>query len=111
MMKRRSFLKVAGLATGAATLRFAIPAFVEPVAAARKITAPDGKMYRGDRYGHIFVSDDAGATWNLHTYLGPEYPITRMTIDPTGRVQTKVGYRGRSFRLWLAPDSTSWMTA
>jgi hypothetical protein len=109
-VRRRSFLKLAGVATVAATARLALPGWVPVANAAKRVTALDGKQYRGDRHGYIFVSEDAGATWNPHTFLGPQYPIRKMLIDPSGRVQANVGYRSRMFKLHLAPDAKSWMT-
>lgn len=109
-MYRRGFLKLAGLAAVGATVRLVVPAWAEPAAAARRVTAPDGKIYRGDLRGHIFVSSDKGASWSLHTNLGSQIRIRRMDRDSRGRVRAVVGYRGRLFPLYLGADARSWMS-
>lgn len=109
-MHRRRFLKLMGLASLGATLGVSLPFGAESADAARRVVAQGGKLYRGDRHGRIFVSRNGGATWELHTFLGSHYAIQSMGKDLRGRVRATVGYRGRSFGLFLAPNAQSWMT-
>lgn len=112
-MRRRTFLKLMGYASVAAGL-----AVVGPVAASSPRSDPAAAMpsagrsprlYRG-RGGRIFTSSNAGRSWKLHTYLGPEYDVTHVRTDEAGGTAARIAYRGRSFNLSLAPDLRSWLT-
>ena len=107
-MDRRRFLKLAGLASAGALLQVSILGGSARTAAA---ASRSGKLYRGDRRGKIHVSADGGASWRLHTNLGPSYSVNRMAKDRRGAVGASVGYRGREFRLALDADERSWRTA
>ena len=107
-MDRRRFLKLAGLAGAGALLQISSVGASAHTAAA---TSRGGLLYRGDRRGRIHVSRDGGSTWQLHTYLGPRYSVTRMAKDRRGNVAAAIAYRGREFRLTLSADERSWRTA
>lgn len=106
-MDRRRFLKLAGLASAGAWFQISVFGASPLTAAAASL---GGKLYRGDRRGRIYASRDRGASWQLHTYLGPTYSVKRMAKDRRGGVAATVGYRGREFRLALATDERSWRT-
>jgi hypothetical protein len=106
-MDRRRFLKLAGLVSLAAGVQVFVSGAAPRVAMAASRT---GKLYRGDRMGKIYASRDSGASWQLHTNLGPEYSVTRLGRQRGGRVGTTVIYRGREFKLALSDDERSWRT-
>jgi hypothetical protein len=113
-VRRRSFLKVVGLASLGASLPWAASA----VSAARRSSgaiaapaaAPIRQLYRG-LGGAIYASSNAGRSWKLHTYLGPEFDVTHVRTDDAGGTRLRVAYRGQSFSLTLAPNLRSWLTA
>lgn len=104
-MNRRRFLELVGLASLGAWLQISLFR-TEP---GKSVAAATGKLYRGDR-GRIYSSRDGGASWQLHTYLGPDYSVKRLAKDRRDVVATTVGYRGREFRLALADDERTWRT-
>jgi hypothetical protein len=115
-VRRRTFLKLVGLTSGAAVLPVsglvasgASAPDARSVAAAVRRAEPSTLRYRG-RGGKIFVSATDGRTWKLHTHLGPEYDVGRLVTDGAGGARATVGFRGRSFALALAPDLHSWLT-
>jgi hypothetical protein len=105
VMRRRSFLKAAGLTALAASLPFGI----SPVAAAARPVAAGGLLYRPDG-GRILVSRDAGATWTVHTNLGSDYAVRRLEGDGASGVRAGVGFGKRTFDLVLGADQRSWFT-
>lgn len=105
-MDRRRFLKLAGLASLGAWLQISVFRN-EP---GKAVAAAGGKLYRGDRGGRIYASRDGGTSWQLHTYLGPNYSVKRMAKDRRGSVGTTVGFGAREFRLALDADERSWRT-
>ena len=108
MMRRRRFLKLVGLTSLAAVIR--VP-FDAPIAAAPlRVVAYEGRHYRGDAAGYIYVSSDGGYTWTVHTNLGPMFSIDRLAVDRRSRLRAIVGYSGRSFDLQLAANRRSWLS-
>jgi len=107
-MRRRSFLKLVGLATTGAALRMALP--IAAAAAASKAVSWGGSLYRSDGSGRVFVSGDAGKSWALHSDLGADYAVSRIAVDRGDHLQATVGYRAWSFKLTLAPNLRSWLT-
>ena len=108
-MRRRRFLKLVGLSSLGAMLQVSLGS--GSALGASRVASLNGRLYRGDGRGRIFVSQTNGASWELHTYLGPRYRVTRMAIDGRSRVRATIAYGGRSFRLVLAPDAQRWLTA
>ena len=107
-MQRREFLKLSGATLGSTLLLLGLPQLVGalPVEAQAQ-----GKRYRGYRIaGDIFISHDAGETWQVHTHLGPEYSINDFTVDHADRVHVKVGFKGYHFYLILSEDGDKWKT-
>jgi len=107
-MRRRSFLKLAGLASAGAVLGVTIP--VAALGAPSKVVAAGDRLYRSDGTGRISVSEDAGTTWALHSDLGPDYRVLRLAATGTESIVATVGYQAWSFKLMLAPDLRSWLT-
>jgi hypothetical protein len=115
-VRRRTFLKLVGLTSGAALLPVtglvasgASAPDPTTLAAGVRRAEPSTLRYRG-RGGRIFVSATGGRTWKLHTHLGPEYDVERLVTDGAGGAQATVGFRGRTFALALAPNLRSWLT-
>ena len=107
-MNRRDFLKVAGVS--AASLVFN-PGPLRILTQAPIETAIAGKLYRGTPDGKIYISNDAGRTWLLHTNLGSNYSILRFFAGAGGQVTTQVGFREYSFDLALSKNGKAWKTA
>ena len=107
-MERRTFLKLAATATVAAASQFAIP---WAAAAASQYVSFAGSLYRAGGRGKIETSTDGGRSWTLHSDLGDMYAINRLAVDRRNRLRLTVGYAGSTFRLVLAPDKRSWLTA
>ena len=108
MMQRRGFLKLLGLATLGVVVR--VPFAALTAGAATRTVSAGGLGYRTDGMGRVFVSRDAGRSWDLHSDLGPSYSITRLEVDKGGRLLSTVDYRGRSFGLVLGANRRSWLT-
>ena len=111
-MRRRSFLKLIGLASvWASSLSASAVAAVTQRSPTRDPAelATTGLRYQANG-GRVYVSSDNGTSWAPHTYLGPDYAIRRLVTDGSA-VQLTVGYLGRTFDLTLAADLRSWMTA
>jgi len=114
-VRRRTFLKLVGLTSGAAVLPVSglVASAASPgrtgLQPATKRAEPSSLQYRGSG-GRIFVSSDAGRTWQLHTNLGPEYDVERLVTDGAAGALATVGFGGRTFPLSLAPDLRSWLT-
>jgi hypothetical protein len=108
VIHRRRFLKLLGLGSLAATLPLPFSAIA--LSASRTASA-NGMLYRGDGGGRIYVSSDGGATWQLHTYLGPDYGVQRLTTDRRGQLRASIGYLGRTFELVLSPNLRQWLTS
>ena len=107
-MQRRDFLKLSGATLGSTLLLLGLPQFVGamPVEAQAR-----GKRFRGYRKdGDIFVSHDAGETWQLHTRLGSQYSISDFIVDYTDQVYVKVGFMGYHFHLILSQTGDQWKT-
>jgi hypothetical protein len=68
-MERREFLKFAGAGLGSAVL---LTGLSHQLAALPMEAIFQGRHFRGYRNdGDIFISEDDGETWQLHTRLGP----------------------------------------
>lgn len=115
-MRRRTFLKLVGLTSGAAVLP--VTGLVASGASAPATSSrtalvgpsqPSALRYRGSG-GRILVSANGGRTWTVHTHLGPEYDVERLVTDGAGGAQATVGFGGRTFALILAPNLRSWLT-
>jgi hypothetical protein len=107
-MNRRRFLKLIGLASLGGLIR--VPLSAGLALGAAKSVSSGGRLYRTDGRGRIFVSLDRGASWQLHTYLGPDYAVRRLAADRRDRLHATVGYLGRAFELVLASNQRAWLT-
>ncbi|MGC1378886.1 MAG: hypothetical protein WA821_21825 [Anaerolineales bacterium] len=107
-MNRREFLKLSGM-TSAFVLASLSPISVLAKSPAESETAAvGGKLYRGARNGNIYVSQNGGKTWKLHTGFGPNCPILGMTVAANGQPVAHVGFKQYSFRMALSKDGTVW---
>ena len=108
MFGRRRFLKGLGLATLGAAGRSVIG--VIPVAAASKAVSSGGRLYLADG-AQVYVSANAGATWQLHTDFTSVYSVKGLAVDRTGALRATIGFQGRGFGLLLAANQQAWLTA
>ena len=107
-MQRREFLKLSGATLGSTAL---LTGLFNVVSALPVEVQARGKNYRGYRNdGNIYVSGDAGETWELHTKLGSEYSIDDLFVDSADQLYARVGFRQYHFHLFLAKDG-QWKTA
>jgi hypothetical protein len=107
-MQRREFLKLSGAAFGSTVLLLGLP---QLVGAMPVETQAGDKRFRGYNHdGDIFISHDAGETWQLHTRLGSEYSISDFVVDYSDRVYVKVGFKGYHFHLVLSQTGDKWKT-
>ena len=108
-MQRREFLKLAGAAFGSTVLLTGVSS---QLAALPIETIFQGKLFRGYRsHGDIFVSDDSGKTWQLHSRLGSEYSIDDLFVDGSDHMFAQVGFLHYQFQLFLSEDGAQWKTA
>jgi hypothetical protein len=106
-MNRRDFLKLGGL--------FSTVFYFQVHPLGKLINLPvevevQGLMYRGATDGNIYLSRDAGKTWQVHTRFGAGYSIQSLFVDWLGRVCVRVGFAGHSFDLFLSKNGAFWQT-
>ncbi len=65
-------------------------------------------LYRGMPDGNIHVSQDGGQTWSLHSRLGPQMVIKRLSNELGGRVIAYIEYQGWPIQLSLAKNGKFW---
>ena len=107
-MQRREFLKLSGAGLGSAILLTGVIRQVEALPIEAQM---GGKYFRGYRHaGDIFVSEDAGKTWQLHTRLGPDLSIDDLFVVSANQMYVKVGFMQYHFHLLLAKDEKQWKT-
>lgn len=107
-MRRRTFLKLIGLASVGAMAR--LPFLAAAVAAATKSVSYSGRLYRSDGTGKVYVSSNGGTSWAQQTDLGRSYSVTKLAVDRKNHLNATVGFGGWSFGLVLAPDLKAWRT-
>ncbi len=106
-MHRRDFLKLGSL------LSLALVAPINPLSKLSGFaveTEAQGLLYRGTHDGEVYVSKDAGGTWQLHTRFGADCAITRLSVGAGQRVVARIEYLGHPFYLSLGPDTRAWRT-
>jgi len=104
-MNRREFIKLGGLTSLSLFLNFKP---LEKLAALPVEIAAQGKVYRGTSDGKIFISEDGGKTWRLHTNLGSMCSIQKFFIDSGNQLKAQVGYQNHSFQLALHKNGKLW---
>ena len=106
-MNRRDFLKV-GVVLSAAVL---VPLNVAGSLAGSLTEVRHGdQLYRGTPQGEIFVSEDEGQTWKLHTSFGSGLSVQHLRVNFWGQLQARLGIAGHSFELSLAKEGKIWRT-
>ncbi len=106
-MVRRDFLKLSGLFT-AVMVGTLLPA-VE-VAARSVETELRGRFYRGTPDGKIYVSEDAGRSWTLHSKFGSNLSVRQLYVDFRKRLVAVLDCEGHDFQIALAAESPIWRT-
>ncbi|HJS20763.1 MAG TPA: hypothetical protein VJ785_18600 [Anaerolineales bacterium] len=107
-MQRREFLKLSRAGLGSALL---LTGLSRQLAALPVETKFQGRLFRGYRNdGDIFVSEDAGETWQLHARLGSQYSIDDLFTDAADQMYARVGFMGYHFQLFLSNDGRQWKT-
>ncbi|HTP11088.1 MAG TPA: hypothetical protein VMP08_22695 [Anaerolineae bacterium] len=103
---RRSFIRVAGLAAGAAILAPVIAQVISgsPIAYADAL----GKKYKGTRDGRVFESIDDGKTWQQVANFGSHCAVLGLS-EQRSRLQAKIGVSGYDFAL-ISTDARLWRT-
>jgi hypothetical protein len=108
-MQRRDFLKLAGAAVGSTLV---LTGLSRQLGALPVEAKSRGKHFRGYRnQGDIFVSEDAGETWQLHARLGSEYSVDDLFVDSADQMYAQVGFMQYQFQLFLSEDGKQWKTA
>ena len=107
-MQRREFLKLWGAALGSTLV---LTGLAHQLADLPVEATFQGKQFRGYRnQGDIFVSEDDGTTWQLHSRLGPQYSIDDLIVERTDQMYAQVGFTGYQFKLFLSKDGKQWKT-
>jgi hypothetical protein len=108
-MQRREFIKLSGAALGSA---FLLAGLSGQLATLPVEATFQGKLFRGYRNdGDIFVSEDAGESWQLHARLGHQYSIDDLFVDATDQMHARVGFMQYRFQLFLSKDGKQWKIA
>lgn len=108
-MQRREFLKLAGAALSSALV---LTGSSRQLAALPVEAIFKGRHFRGYRNdGDIFVSEDNGETWQMHTRLGSEYSIDDLFVNLDDQMYARVGFMHYHFQLFLSEDGKQWKTA
>jgi hypothetical protein len=107
-MNRRDFLKLAGLLSTALIFQF------EPLGKVMRLPVEaqaGGKAYRGTIDGKIFISENAGKTWQIHTDFGSDFSVLELLTDVHENIHAYLGFSGYSFQLTCSPNNKVWRTA
>ncbi len=107
-MNRREFIKLGGV--GFLTLLSGMGG-MEMVTHLPVEVAAQGKVFRGTHDGKIYVSENGGNNWRLHTNLGRDYAVTRFSVGANNQVQAQVSYQKYTFHLVLSRNGKFWNTA
>ena len=107
-MLRRDFLKLSGFFSAALLAGLAPAANIAALPVEAELA---GKLYRGTRDGLIYVSEDDGRSWSLHTRFGSHLSVGHVYVDLRGRLAVMLICEGYDFRVTLSPDSRTWRTA
>ncbi len=104
-MNRREFIKLGGVSV--LTLLSGLGG-VDVLAQLPVEAAVQGKVYRGTHDGKIYISENGGNNWRLHTNLGSDYAITHFSTGASNHVQAQVRYQKYTFQLALSKDGRFW---
>lgn len=107
-MHRREFLKLSGATLGSTLLLTGLFRLASALPVEAQTRGRHFRGYRND--GDIFVSEDAGETWQLHTRLGSQYSVDDLFVDSEDQMYAQVGFMGYHFQLFLSKDGKQWKT-
>ena len=107
-MDRRDFLKLSGLLSAAVfiPIRSLGNAVSFPVEAQAQ-----GKLFRATPDGKIYVSDNAGTSWQLHTNFGSHVAIQDLSVNLWGQARAQLRLADYSFEMVLAQTGKGWKTS
>ena len=112
-MDRRGFLKGTGFASVAGVAAVAVSQANRPAlrwVRLREVAVGD-RMYRVDGSSQVYVSEDGGDTWTVHTAFNKRYSVQGIGAR-AGGVRIRVAFAGgHRFTLALGDDQQAWLTA
>jgi hypothetical protein len=106
-MYRRDFLKLGGLLSAAVFMP--LNSLAKAVSFPLEVEA-QGKLFRGTLDGKIYISADAGKSWQLHTNFGSHVSLLDLRTNFWGQLQTQLETAGYNFELVLAQTGKGWKT-
>jgi hypothetical protein len=106
-MHRREFLKLGGLFSSAFII---LSNPVGKIVSLPLEVQAHGKVYRATNPGKIYISENAGKTWQLHTNFGSEYSILDLRANLWDQVHAQLGFSSHNFELKLAQNEQNWLT-
>lgn len=104
-MYRRDFLKLSGLFSAAVLIP--LNSLAKAISLPVEVEA-QGNLFRGTADGKIFISADAGKTWQLHTNFGSNFSIVNLGLNLWGQVEAQLGFADHSFQVALAKNGIAW---
>lgn len=104
-MYRRDFLKLSGLLSAAALLP--INSLANAVSLPTEVEV-QGWLFRGTPDGKIFMSADAGQSWQMHTNFGSDFSIVYLGLNFWGQLEAQLGFAGHNFEVALARNGKAW---
>ena len=110
-MYRRDFLKLSGLLSAAALVPFnsinSLDSLEKAVSVPTEVEV-QGRLFRGTSDGKIFMSADAGKSWQMHTNFGSDFSIVHLGLNFWGQLEAQLGFAGHSFEVALGRNGKAW---
>jgi hypothetical protein len=106
-MVRRDFLKLGVVLSAAMLVQFSPLSKMKEFSVEAQV---GGRVYRGTSDGRIYVSENAGKTWQIHTAFGSEFSVLDLSADLHENIHTLLGFSGSSFQLTCSSNDKVWRT-